>query len=107
MAGPKPIDIQLIGEEVAIKWSDEREDYIPMERLRAWSPSAENVGEPDIFGRIHGADPRDAFPGVRVDGFEFVGTYAVRFIFSDRHQSGLYSYEYLRRLGEYAAENAT
>ncbi|MDP0501589.1 MAG: DUF971 domain-containing protein [Verrucomicrobiota bacterium JB022] len=107
MAGFKPTDVQLIGQEVAIRWSDGREDFIPMERLRAWSPSAENMGEPDIFGRIHGADPRDSFPGVTVVGWELVGTYAIRFIFSDRHQSGLYSYAYLRRLGDYVAEDAT
>lgn len=96
----RPEEIQLIGAEVALRWSDGREDYFPMEVLRAASPSAENRGEPDIFGRIHGADPRTEFPGVEVQGFEFVGNYAVRFLFSDGHNTGLFSYRYLREIGD-------
>ena len=96
----KPTDVKLIGSEVALRWPDGREDYHLMEVLRAASPSAENVGESDLFGRIHGADPRTEFPGVEVLRFEFVGNYAIRFIFSDGHQTGLFSYSYLRELAE-------
>ena len=96
---PAPSDIQLIGDFVAIRWPEGREDIIPMETLRAASPSAETQGEPDLFGRVHGRDPRTRYPGVRVEGWEWVGGYAARFLFSDRHQSGLYSFDYLRRLG--------
>lgn len=106
MASPLPREIHLIGAEVAVIWSDGIEHYLPMERLRAWSPSAEMRGEPDLLGRVHGADPRRHFPGVRVVGFERVGTYATRFIFSDGHQSGLYSDTYLRELGEDCNEGA-
>jgi len=97
---PPPEAITLIGDTVAIKWPDGQENYFPMERLRALSPSADNIGEPDIFGNIHGADPRTEFPGVTVTDFELVGRYAVRFIFSDGHQTGLFSFEYLRSLEE-------
>lgn len=95
-----PENISLIGAMVAIRWSDGQEQFLSMEKLRAASPSAENVGEPDIFGKIHGGDPRSEFPGVTVTDFEEVGRYAVRFIFSDGHQSGLYSYAYLQALGD-------
>ena len=95
-----PEDVQLIGNEVAIRWSDGRESFFPMEELRAASPSAENVGEPDLFGRMHGGDPRTRFPGVVVEDWEFVGNYALRFQFSDGHRTGLYSFAYLRRLDE-------
>lgn len=97
-AGPKRVE--LLGEEVGIVWADGVEDYYPMERLRAWSPSAENVGEPDIFGRVRGGDSRTEYPGVRVIGHEVVGDYAIRFEFSDGHRTGLYSYGYLRKIGE-------
>jgi len=96
---PHPLEIQLIGQYVAFRWSDGREDVHAMEALRAASPSAENMGEPDLFGRIHGGDPRTEFPGVRVEDWEWVGNYAIRFIFSDRHQSGLFSFALLRDLG--------
>lgn len=97
---PPPQAVDLIGNEVAIRWADGREDYYPMDQLRALSPSADNRGEPDIFGRIHGADPRTEFPGVTVTGFEHIGRYAIRFIFSDGHQTGLYSYTYLQQIGD-------
>lgn len=99
-----PEDIQLVGNFVAIRWSDQREDYLPMDKLRALSPSAENVGESDLFGRVHGADPRTQFPGITATSWDPVGQYAVRFTFSDGHNTGLYSFDYLRRIGEQFAE---
>ncbi|HTJ77931.1 MAG TPA: DUF971 domain-containing protein [Rariglobus sp.] len=90
-----PANIQLIGQEVAIVWSDGTETYYPMEALRAASPSAENIGERDILGNQYGGDGPKKFPGVTVIGWERVGNYAVRFDFSDKHRTGLYSYAYL------------
>lgn len=93
-----PANIQLIGQEVAIAWSDGTESYYPAGRLRAASPSAETQGERDILGQRHGGHgPRD-FSGVSVTGWEQVGNYALRFEFSDGHRTGLYSFDYLRQL---------
>lgn len=93
-----PVDIQLIGREVAIVWDDQRESYHPFEALRAASPSASNQGERDILGNRYGGDGPKTFPGVEVTGFERVGNYAIRFDFSDGHRTGLYSFDYLRSL---------
>lgn len=93
-----PRNVQLIGNEIAILWSDGAETYVTAERLRAASPSAENQGERDIFGHQYGGDGPKAFPGVAVLGWERVGNYALRFDFSDGHRTGLYSFDYLRRL---------
>jgi len=90
-----PQNIQLIGHEVAIAWSDGAETYFPMNKLRAASPSAEQRGEKDIFGQRQGGTDQKDFPGVIVLGWERVGNYAIRFDFSDGHNSGLYSYELL------------
>ena len=95
---PTPANVQLIGREVAIVWSDGKETYHPMEQLRAASPSAENIGERDILGNQYGGDGPKQFPGVTVLGWEQVGNYALRFTFSDGHGSGLYTYDYLRKL---------
>ena len=46
-----PIDVQLIGHEVAIRWDDGAESYHAGEDLRAASPSASNQGEQ--IGRAH------------------------------------------------------
>lgn len=86
---------------MAILWPDGREDYYPMDFLRALSPSAENMGETDIMGRRHGGDDRTEFPGVRVLAWNPVGNYALRLVFSDGHHTGIYSYEYLLRLGDH------
>lgn len=97
---PHPIDIQIIGSEIAIRWSDQTESYFPMDFLRAWSPSAENMGESDIFGQVIGGTPGKTFSGIQVLNWEFLGNYAVRFHFSDGHRTGLYSYPYLKNLEE-------
>jgi DUF971 family protein len=93
-----PKRIELIGTEVAIVWSDGVESFLPAEYLRANSPSAENVGERDLFGRKMGGSSQRSFPGVTVTSWERVGNYAIRFEFSDGHRTGLYSYELLREL---------
>jgi DUF971 family protein len=93
-----PINIQIIGQEVAIAWSDGTESYLSFAGLRAASPSAETQGEQDILGQRHGGHGPRNFDGVQVLGWEQVGNYAVRFDFSDGHRTGLYTYDYLRKL---------
>jgi DUF971 family protein len=95
-----PTNIQIIGEELAIAWSDGTEDYFPMERLRAWSPSAENMGEQDLLGNTYGGDSRKSFPGVRVNGWQVVGGYALAISFTDGHKTGIFSYQYLKHLAQ-------
>ena len=95
-----PTDIQIIGSELAIRWSDESENYYSMERLRALSPSAENMGEQDLLGNTYGGDTRERFPGVRVTGWQQVGGYALLLSFSDGHKTGIYSYAYLKKISE-------
>ena len=90
-----PADIQAIGHEIAIRWSDGSETYYQMEKLRALSPSAETTGERDLLGVKYGGDDRKEYPGVRVTTWQTVGGYAVAFAFSDGHKTGIYSYEYL------------
>jgi len=95
---PPPTQIQLIGNEVAIAWKDGSEDFFPGEFLREHSPSAENQGEVDILGRRHGGDGPRKFPGITITGWKFIGNYAVCFQFSDGHNTGIYSWSYLRKL---------
>jgi DUF971 family protein len=67
---------------------------LPAEYLRVESPSAEVQG--------HGPDQKQIVPGKRqvaIVGIEPVGNYAVRLIFDDRHDTGIYSWEYLCELG--------
>ena len=102
-----PQSIQAIGNDIAILWDDRVESYYPMEVLRASSPSAENVGERDLLGNVIGGSSQTAFPGVTVRGWQIVGGYALQFDFSDGHNTGLFSYEYLRALWEHLDNPAT
>ena len=95
---PQPANVQIIGNEVAIVWDDGAESYFGFEQLRAASPSASNQGERDILGNQYGGNGPKRFPGVQVVGYERVGNYALRFDFSDGHNTGLYSFDYLRSL---------
>ncbi len=95
-----PLDLQLIGHEIALRWPDATEDFLPGEFLRACSPSAENMGERDIFGKQYGGTGPKNFAGVTVVSWKYIGNYAVAFTFSDGHNTGIYTWKYLRALGE-------
>ncbi|MAS91903.1 MAG: hypothetical protein CMO55_01805 [Verrucomicrobiales bacterium] len=94
-------DIQIIGNEIAIRWQDDTESFYAMDRLRALSPSAETQGERDLLGNdITGNQKDKDFTGVRVTGWAPVGGYALQFKFSDGHNTGIYSFEYLKKIAE-------
>lgn len=95
-----PSEIQLVGRELAIRWQDAHESYIPVPMLRAASPSAEVQGEQDIFGQIRGGGAGAGPADVEILSWVQVGNYAIQFRFSDGHQTGIYTYDYLRRLGD-------
>jgi DUF971 family protein len=67
---------------------------LPAEYLRVKSPSAEVQG--------HSAEERKTVPGKReVEIIEVlpIGNYAVRLVFDDMHDTGIFGWEYLRDLG--------
>jgi DUF971 family protein len=97
---PPPLDLQLIGREVALRWPDGTEDFLSAEFLRARSPSAENIGERDIFGQQYGGNGPKNFSNVEVQSWQPVGNYGAAFTFSDGHKTGIYTWKYLRALGE-------
>jgi DUF971 family protein len=78
-----------------IAWDDGRVDRLPAELLRVESPSAEVQG--------HGPHQKTLVPGrahVAIMEIEPVGHYAVRLKFDDLHDTGIYSWTYLRTLGD-------
>jgi DUF971 family protein len=95
----KPVNIQQIENELAIKWDDGGESYISLERLRRHCPCASCKGEMDIMGNVYKAAPKplptQAFELVRI---ATVGSYAVQPQWRDGHSSGIFSFEYLRDL---------
>jgi DUF971 family protein len=97
----RPTDIQLVGNELAIRWEDASESFIPLPILRRCCPCAGCGGERDIFGNLMKGPHRPLGPGsFEVVRLVSVGGYAVQPIWRDGHAAGLYSFEYLRRIAE-------
>lgn len=90
----------LIGNQLALAWSDGSESYVRLDELRKACPCAACQGEPDVTGKL--VVPRvvhteKSFILVR---HQVVGGYAVQFFWGDGHSTGLYSFDLLRRLGK-------
>jgi DUF971 family protein len=95
----QPIDLQQIGSDLAIKWDDGRESFIPLEKLRRACPCAGCIGERDVMGNLHKGPDEPLTPhSFQLKRMDAVGGYAIQPVWGDGHASGLYSFEYLRRL---------
>lgn len=91
-----PSEIRLNPEKDAltVSFGDKGSFTFKAEFLRVLSPSAEVQG--------HSPDQRVTVPGkigVRVKNIEPIGNYAIRIVFDDGHDTGLYSWDYLHELG--------
>ncbi|MBI5387272.1 MAG: DUF971 domain-containing protein [Verrucomicrobia bacterium] len=94
-----PTNLDVIGGELAIKWDDGGESFIPLEKLRRACPCAGCRGEVDIMGQLHkGPDRPLGPPSFQLLRIVPVGTYAVQPVWGDGHNSGLYAFEYLKRV---------
>ena len=94
---PWPVEIRLqqADARLEIDFDDGRSFVYPAEYLRVESPSAEVQG--------HSAAQKRIVPGkrnVQITSLEPVGNYAIRIAFDDGHDTGLFSWAYLRELGE-------
>jgi DUF971 family protein len=93
----RPTDIQRIGNELAIKWDDGAESFIPLERLRRACPCAGCKGEMDVMGNLYkGPDIPLTARSVDLVRVDRVGGYALQPVWADGHSSGLFSFDYLR-----------
>ena len=94
-----PVDVQQIGENLAIKWHDGAESFISLENLRRACPCAGCKGEIDVMGKLYKGPEQPlspkAFHLIRLDK---VGTYALQPVWADGHATGIYSFDYLRKV---------
>ena len=92
---PSDLRFQKEAAQLFIRFDDGHEVTIPYELLRVESPSAETKG--------HGGQappPHTRKRAIGVTGAEPVGRYALRIQFTDGHNTGLYTWSYLRELGD-------
>ncbi len=83
--------------EVSIKWSDDAETIYNAAQLRRACPCAGCVNEWTGEKIIRDESVSDDLTFSR---FTIVGRYALNFIFSDGHDTGIFSYKFLRDLSE-------
>jgi DUF971 family protein len=96
----EPMDIQQIGNELAIHWNDGTESYFDLELLRRACPCAACGGEPDVLGNVLRPHVTYTEKSFQLSGFDLVGGYALQPRWQDGHSTGIYSFTYLRRLGQ-------
>jgi DUF971 family protein len=92
-AAPTSIVLRRASGLLILGWADGSEHALEAEYLRVLSPSAEVRGH----GR-HGALLQTGKRQVGMRAVEAVGHYAIRIVFDDGHDSGIYSWDYLRQL---------
>ena len=93
---PRPIDIRLhkTSRLLEIKFDNNMECKLSCEFLRVYSPSAE------VRGHGPGQEVLQLDKeNVNIIAIEPVGNYAIKLTFSDGHDTGLYSWDYLYALG--------
>lgn len=91
---PTQIELHQKSRVLEIGFSDGKLFRLPFEFLRVYSPSAEVRG--------HGPGQETLQVGkkeVEISAAEAVGTYAMQLVFSDGHDSGIYTWEYLHNMG--------
>ena len=101
MAKVTPTEIQLHQKSriLEIAFDDGEHFELSCEYLRVYSPSAEVMG--------HGPGQEVLQIGkedVNITAIEPVGNYAIKLVFDDNHDSGLYSWEHLYNLGKHQQE---
>src|SRR5689334_20619041 len=97
----RPANLQPIGTDLAIKWEDGTESFVSLEKLRRHCPCAGCKGEVDILGQLHKGPERD----LRAESFQLrsinpVGTYAIQPFWGDGHSTGLFSFDYLKKVAD-------
>lgn len=91
---PTEIRLQRKSRQVVVAFDDGSRYELPFEYLRVNSPSAE------VKGHAPGQEVlQTGKENVRVTAIEPVGHYAVRLLFDDGHDTGLYTWKYLYELG--------
>ena len=99
---PQPTDIKLrTGSRLLeVQFDDGSHFELPFEYLRVFSPSAEVRGHGGGEGTLQLGKQ-----AVGISSIEPVGNYALRLIFDDGHNTGLYSWSVLYQLGKGRDEN--
>lgn len=96
---PTELKVSKDRQQLTVAFNDGQNFALPAELLRVMSPSAEVQG--------HGPGQKVTVPGKRnvmIISMMPTGNYAVRIGFDDMHDTGIFTWTYLRELGERGSE---
>ncbi len=95
---PRPTDIKVHQQSrfLDIAFDDGSHFALPCEYLRVYSPSAETRGHTPATAKLEKGKEL-----VSIQRIEPVGSYAIKIVFDDGHDSGLYDWKYLYNLGKF------
>jgi DUF971 family protein len=91
-------NMAVIGQELAIRWTDGVESYLPLEFLRRNCPCALCAGEQDILGNVYRGESKLTPKSFQLKRCTNVGGYGIKPEWMDGHDSGIFSFSYLRSL---------
>ena len=98
-----PTNLSIVEDtRLLIEWSDGQQRYYSFRELRDRCPCAtcrEKRGQPQPANLLPVLSAAEAQP-LRIEGMKPVGTYAYKIAFSDGHDTGIFSFELLRTLGD-------
>ena len=87
--------IELSGQSISVRWSDGHRSDFDATYLRINCGCAECVEE---WSKRKLLDPATVPADIRAEDYLMVGRYAVQFLWSDAHSTGIFPFEMLRRL---------
>ncbi len=103
MARNRPEHVEIKKDRgMTIRWRDGSTSFYSVATLRRMSPSADMRELREQMRRnpltVLPASAQGGDQPLRIDDAEFVGNYAIRLRFSDGHETGIYSWDYLQDL---------
>ena len=92
----KPLEFQKVGtEELLVTWEDGHRSLYRFDYLRLQCPCAQCCDE---WSGRRMIQPDQIQKNIKLQDSKPVGNYGIRFLWSDGHQTGIYSFDHLRKI---------
>ena len=89
---PKAVTLNKNKKSIQLEYPNNKFLLLTSSYLRACSPSADNK---DKLRELNVSRRKQAFNSVMINKIEAVGNYAIRIVFDDGHNTGIFSWEYI------------
>ena len=93
---PKAVTLNKNKKSIQLEYPNNKFLLLTSSYLRACSPSADNK---DKLRELNVSRSKQAFNSVMINKIEAVGNYAIRIVFDDGHNTGIFSWEYIYTIG--------